>query len=148
MKNHNCLVYVFVALFSTGMSEDATIAQSVVQAGFRELASFQVTKATLLKLGESTEIKKGQIIFRTFTDGIDIRICPEGKEEDYLSFQIYRNGSIYDETGENLRPGVQAFSDQGGVVRHLCIEPRLMTLTKFPTSSSDLEVIYATRYEH
>lgn len=114
---------------------------------FREIGSFQVTKAVVTKLGKTTEIPKGELIFRVFTDGIDIRISPDGHDDDFLAFQIYRNGGVYDLSGKNLRPGVQAFSDQGEVVRHLVIDAKLLTLTKFPTSTSDVEIIYATRYE-
>ena len=43
---------------------------------FREIGSFKVTKAVLTKLGETTEVSKGDLILRVFTDGIDIRISP------------------------------------------------------------------------
>lgn len=114
---------------------------------FREIGSFRVTKSVLTKLGKTTEVDKGDLILRVFTDGIDIRISPEGLDEDFLAFQIYRSSGVFDPAGENLSPGVQAFSDQGEVVRHLVIDAKLLTLTKFPTSTSDVEIIYATRYE-
>lgn len=125
------------------LTEPATSEEGV----FREIGSFQVTKSVVVKLGNSTELNKASLILRVFTDGIDIRISPEGQDEDFLAFQIYRSGGVFDITGENLSPGVQAFSDQGEVVRHLVIDAKLLTLTKFPTSSSDVEIIYATRYE-
>lgn len=113
--------------------------------GFREIGSYRVQSSTLLKLGKATDMMKGEILFRVFTDGIDVRLSPDGADESYLSFQIYRASETYDETGKNLLPGMKAFSDQGEVVRHLCVEPKLLTLTKFPTSSSNIEVIYAVR---
>lgn len=113
--------------------------------GFREIGAYRVKTGTLLKLGKATEVAKGEMLFRVFMDGIDVRLSPDGADESYISFQIYRAGGIYDQTGENLLSGVQAFSDQGEIVRHLCVEPNLLTLTKFPTSSSDIEVIYALR---
>jgi hypothetical protein len=113
--------------------------------GFRALGKYRVTGATHLKLGKATDLAKGEMVFQVFTDGIDIRLCPEGESENFLTFQIYRDGGIYDESGENLLPGVMAFSDQGDVVRHLCVEPRMLVLTKFPSASSDLEVTYALR---
>lgn len=122
-------------------------AQQPPENAFREIGSFQITKAVVTKLGKTTEVPKANLIFRVFTDGIDIRINPEGHDDDYLAFQIYRNGGVYDISGKNLSPGVQAFSDQGEVVRHLVIDAKLLTLTKFPTSTSDVEIIYATRYE-
>ncbi|MGJ8725550.1 MAG: hypothetical protein ACSHYB_13410 [Roseibacillus sp.] len=114
---------------------------------FREIGSFQVTKSVITKLGEATEINKGDLIFRVFTDGIDVRISPEGQNENFLAFQIYYSGDIFDAAGENLSPGVKAISDQGEVVRHIVINAKLLTLTKFPTSTSDVEITYATRYE-
>ncbi len=114
---------------------------------FREIGSFRVTEAVITKLGKTSEIQKGEIILRVFSDGIDIRISPEGQDDDYLAFQIYRNTGIFDPAGKESLPGVQAFSDQGEVVRHLVVNSKLLTLTKFPTSTSDVEIIYATRYE-
>lgn len=112
---------------------------------FRELGKYRVTGATQLKLGKATDLPKGDFVFQVFTDGIDVRICPEGDEENYIAFQIYQDGGIYDETGENLLQGVMAVSDQGEVLRQICIEPRMLVLTKFPTSSSSIEVTYALR---
>ena len=114
---------------------------------FREIGSFQVTETVLVKLGVTTEVNKGDLILRVFTDGIDVRISPEGQDENFLAFQIYYNGDIFDSTGENLIPGVKAISDQGEVVRQLAITSKLLTLTKFPTSTTDVEITYATRYE-
>lgn len=113
--------------------------------GFREIGSYRVQTSTLLKFGKATDMMKGEMLFRVFTDGIDVRLSPDGADESYISFQIYRASETYDETGKNLLPGMKAFSDQGEVVRHLCVEPKLLTLTKFPTSSSNIEVIYAVR---
>jgi hypothetical protein len=146
------LFIAFALLVVTLAGEEEVLAPFVDsdpagETGFREIGSFQVTKAVVTKLGKTTEIPKGKLVFRVFTDGIDIRISPDGQDDDFLAFQIYRNGGVYDLSGKNLRPGVQAFSDQGEVVRHLVIDSKLLTLTKFPTSTSDVEIIYATRYE-
>ena len=114
---------------------------------FEEIGSFKVTSAILVKLGLATEVPKGDIILRVFSDGIDIRISPEGQDEDFLAFQIYQTGGISDDGGKNLLPGVQAFSDQGQVIRHLVVNRKLLTITKFPTLTSDVEIIYAKRHE-
>jgi hypothetical protein len=139
---------VAIALSSAQeVSQKEVESDSVISEGdaFRELGKYRVTGATHLKLGKATDLPKGEMVFQVYTDGIDIRLCPEGESGNYLSFQIYRDGGIYDEEGENLLPGVMAFSDQGEVVRHLCVEPRMLVLTKFPTSTSNIEVTYALR---
>ena len=128
-----------------GSSEEGA---SVEATQFEEIGSFRVTQAVLVKLGIATEVPKGDTILRVFSDGIDIRISPEGQDEDFLAFQIYQTGGIFDSTGKNLLPGVQAFSDQGQVIRHLVVNRKLLTITKFPTLTSDVEIIYATRHEH
>jgi hypothetical protein len=115
------------------------------QKGFREVGKYRVNSSTLLRLGKATELEKGEMVFRVFSDGVDVRLSPDGDDESFISFQIYRNDGVFDETGENLLPGLFAFSDQGGVIRHLVVEPRMMTLTKFPISSSNQEIIYAIR---
>lgn len=114
---------------------------------FREIGSFQVSSAFLTQLGKTTEIPKGDLILRVFTDGIDIRISPEGEDEDFLAFQIYYNGDIFDATGENLIPGVKALSDQGEVLRSITVTAQLLTIVKLPTLTNDVEITYATRYE-
>jgi len=96
--------------------------------GYKELGKYRVSSSTLVRLGKATELAKGEMVFRVFSDGVDVRISPEGNEESFLSFQIFRDSGIYDESGENLLP-----------------EPRMLTLTKFPTSSSNQEIIYAIR---
>lgn len=118
---------------------------TVPETVFSELGKYRVSGATHLKLGKATDLPKGDFVFQVFTDGIDVRICPEGDEENYIAFQIYQDGGIYDESGENLLQGVMAVSDQGEVLRQICIEPRMMVLTKFPTSTSSIEVTYALR---
>ena len=140
-----CFVPSFV-IGSDGAVEEAeeSASESTV---FRQVGSFKVTRAVLVKLGQTTEVEKGELILNVFTDEIDIRISPENQDDDYLAFQIYRNGGILDPTTKDLLPGVQAFSDQGEVVRHLVLNSKLLTLTKFPTSTGDVEIIYATRYE-
>ena len=150
MKRQTTVFILFLSSALFGAEEllpaDSKIAQ-VETTEFREIGSFQVTKSVLVKLGETTEVKKGDLIFRVFTDGIDVRISPEGKDENFLAFQIYFNGDIFDADGENLSPGVKALSDQGEVVRHLNLTSKLLTLTKFPNAANDVEITYATRYE-
>ena len=145
------LISIFLIFPALLGSEELLPAESkLAEAGtteFREIGSFQVTKSILVKLGKTTEVKKGELIFRVFTDGIDVRISPEGKDENFLAFQIYFNGDIFEADGENLSPGVKALSDQGEVVRHLNLTKKLLTLTKFPTAANDVEITYATRYE-
>ena len=148
------LPFIILSLFISSVlldSEELLPAEAnlaeVERTAFREIGSFQVTNSQLVKLGKATEVNKGEVIFRVFTDGIDIRISPEGKDETFLAFQIYFNGDVFDVGGENLIPGVKALSDQGKVVRHLDLTAKLLVLTKFPTATNDVEITYATRYE-
>lgn len=114
---------------------------------FREVGTYRITKSVLVSLGNSVEIDKGEVRLCVYTDGIDVRVCQEGKEDYYLAFQICRSAGIYDHAGENLRPGVEAFSDQGQVVRQLVVDGSLLTIKKFPASTHDIEITYATRDE-
>ena len=140
--------FFFSALLGAEELLPAKAKLAVVQPnGFREIGSFEVTKSVLIKLGVATEVKKGDLILRVFTDGIDVRISPEGEDENFLAFQIFFTGDIYDASGENLSPGVKAISDQGEVVRQLVITSKLLTLIKSPPATSDVEITYATRHE-
>lgn len=140
------LLLAFV-LGSEALPVVATKQEVATPTEFKEVGVFRVTKAVLTQLGKTTEVEKGDLILQVFTDGIDVRISPLGQDDDFLAFQIYQSGSIFEAGGKNSIPGVQAFSDQGEVVRHLVLHKKLLTITKFPTSTSDVEIVYATRYE-
>ncbi len=44
-------------------------------------------------------------------------------------------------------PGLQAVNERGGVLRQLNLANDRLTLTRFPSFSSECEIIFASRYE-
>lgn len=77
---------------------------------------------------------------RVFTDGISVRVQTEGDDSGHTSFKIYRSDGIGRQSEKNgaveIIPGVQALSDQSGIVRHLRLSRETLTLTVFPGVSN------------
>lgn len=87
------------------------------------------------------------IAFRVYTDGVTIRLSPEGEEDAHSNFAIYRSDGISRQRSESgaleVIPGVQAFSNAGDTLRHLRLSKESLTLTTFPGVSDQTIVSYA-----
>ncbi|MDP0491992.1 MAG: hypothetical protein Q7Q71_13160 [Verrucomicrobiota bacterium JB023] len=114
---------------------------------FKEIGTFEVTGGQLLASKKLSALALAPLLLEVFTDGVDVRVKLSGQDEGYLEFQIYRNDGIFDGGSENLLPGLQGFSDQGGVIRHLSLTQEKLVIVKHPSRSSEIEVTYATRHE-
>ena len=104
-------------------------------------AHFKMTGATL------TPIPMKSIAFRVYTDGVSVRISPEGEEESHTTFEIYRSDGIgRQRTGSGaleVIPGIQASSNAGDTLRHLRLSKQSLTITTFPGVSDQTIVSYA-----
>lgn len=94
-----------------------------------------------------TPIPMKPIAFHVFTDGVSIRVSPEGSEESYTSYEIYRSDGIARQRSESgaleVVPGVQASTSTGGTLRHLRLSKESLTITTFPGVSDQTIVSYA-----
>ena len=112
---------------------------------FRSLGVYQVEKGALVSPGVTSKSIPAFDTLELFTDGVEIRLKADDSNTNYLTFQVYQSHGVYDSEGEVLVPGLQAFSQQGGVLRQLSVSSELLTLTRFLEFSVEFEVIYARR---
>ena len=63
-------------------------------AEFRHVGDFLLRSHYKLTGAEMTPIPMKPIAFHVFTDGVTIRISPEGDDDSHTSFKIYRSDGI------------------------------------------------------
>ena len=125
-----------------------TIGAAVAGAGeFRHVGDYLLRAHYKLTGSEMTPIPMKPIAFRVTTDGVTIRISPEGDDEAHASYEIYRSDGIgRQRTGSGaleVIPGVQASSTSDGTLRHLRLSKESLTITTFPGVSDQTIVSYA-----
>ncbi|MGJ8643260.1 MAG: hypothetical protein ACSHX9_07620 [Luteolibacter sp.] len=114
---------------------------------FRHVGDYLLKAHFKMTGAEMTPIPMKPIAFHIFTDGVTIRMSPEGEEESYTNFEIYRSDGISRQrsgTGAlEVIPGVQASSSADGTLRHLRLSRESLTITTFPGVSDQTIVSYA-----
>lgn len=103
---------------------------------------FKVTESGI------TPIPMKPIAFQVYTDGISIRInLMEDQQEAHTSFEIYRSDGIGRQRAGSgaleVIPGIQAFTNTGGTLRHLRLSQESFTITTFPGVSDQTIVSHA-----
>ncbi len=113
---------------------------------FRHVGDYLLQAHFKLTGAETTLIPIKSIAFRVYTDGVTIRVSPEG-EEAHTSFEIYRSDGIGRQRSGSgaleVIPGVQASTRAGETLRHLRLSRESLTITTFPGVSDQTIVIYA-----
>ena len=114
---------------------------------FRHVGDYLLRAHYKLSGAEMTPIPMKPIAFRVSTDGVTIRISPEGEEEAHTSFDIYRSDGIGRQRPGSgaleVIPGVQASSKADGALRHLRLSRESLTITTFPGVSDQTIISYA-----
>lgn len=94
-----------------------------------------------------TPIPMKSIAFRVYTDGVTVRIAPEGEENAHTSYEIYRSDGIGRQRSGSgaleVVPGIQASTNVDGTLRHLRLSKESLTMTTFPGVSDQTIVSYA-----
>lgn len=115
--------------------------------GFRHVGDYLLKAHFKMTGSEMTPIPMKPIAFHVFTDGVTIRMSPEGEENSYTSYEIYRSDGISRQrsgTGAlEVIPGVQASTTADGTLRHLRLSRESLTITTFPGVSDQTIVSYA-----
>ncbi len=128
-----CLIFLNAA-FATA-SEFRHVGDYLLQAHFKLTGS------------KMTPIPMKAMAFHVYTDGLTIRISPEGDEEAHTSYEIYRSDGIGRQRPGSgaleVIPGVQASTSAGGTLRHLRLSKESLTITTFPGVSDQTIVSYA-----
>jgi hypothetical protein len=87
------------------------------------------------------------MVFRVYSDGVEVRVVTEDDEEARATFKIYRSDGIARQRSEGgsleVVPGVQAMSTHGGVVRHLRLTRESFTITSFSGISDQTVISHA-----
>ncbi len=116
-------------------------------AEFRHVGDFLLRAHFKLTGAEMTAIPMKPMAFHVFTDGVSIRVSPEGDENSHTSFEIYRSDGIARQRSDSgaleVVPGVQASTSTGGTLRHLRLSKESLTITTFPGVSDQTIVSYA-----
>jgi hypothetical protein len=103
---------------------------------FRPFATFVLHSHVKVTGERITPIPIKPIVFHVSTDGVRVRISPEGDAEAGSTFEIYRSDGVgrqrSGETALEVIPGIQAMSKSGGVLRHLRLTREALTITTFP----------------
>jgi len=133
----------FSRIVMTGIFCSATLQA----AEFRHVGDFLLRAHFKLTGSEMTPIPMKPIAFHVFTDGVTIRVSPEGDDSSHTSFEIYRSDGIARQRSESgaleVVPGVQASTSTGGTLRHLRLSKESLTITTFPGVSDQTIVSYA-----
>jgi hypothetical protein len=121
---------------------------SLTAAGeFRYVGDFLLRAHFKLTGAEMTPIPMKPIAFHVTTNGVTIRLSPEGEEEIHTSFEIYRSDGIAQQRSDSgaleVVPGIQASTSSGGTLRHLRLSKESLTITTFPGVSDQTIVSYA-----
>lgn len=114
---------------------------------FRHVGDYLLRAHFKLTGDQMTTIPMKPIAFKVTTDGVTIRVSPEGEDEAQTSFKIYRSDGIGRQRAEagalEVIPGVQASSTKDGTLRHLRLSGESFTITTFPGVSDQTIVSYA-----
>lgn len=114
---------------------------------FRHVGDYLLQAHYKLTGAEMTPIPMKPIAFHVSTDGVTVRISPEGDAEAHTSYEIYRSDGIGRQRPGSgaleVIPGIQASSTADGTLRHLRLSRESLTITTFPGVSDQTIVSYA-----
>jgi len=118
---------------------------------FKHIGDYLLKSRIRLTADKSTPISIKPLLLRVYTDGVEVRITAENDDDARSTFEVYRADGIGRQrsTGGALEviPGLQAFSRNGGVFRHLRLSRESLTITMFPGVSDQTVVSYAVAVE-
>jgi hypothetical protein len=113
----------------------------------RPFATFVLHSHVKVTGDRITPVPMKPIVFHVSTDGVRVRISPEGDAEAGSTFEIYRSDGVgrqrSGETALKIIPGIQAMSKSGGVLRHLRLTREALTITTFPGVSDHTIITHA-----
>ncbi|MFK7910267.1 MAG: hypothetical protein AB8F34_06650 [Akkermansiaceae bacterium] len=108
-------------------------------AGFRFIGTYKMVSKIKVERGESMPVLITPLIYRVYSDGIEVRVyCRTAGEDSHTAYQIYRSDGVGvpRSTGEiDLVAGVQALSTKAEMVRQLSVTRASMTMVKAPPRS-------------
>lgn len=116
-------------------------------AEFRHVGDYLLKSYFKVTGDKLTPIPMKTMALHVFTDGITVRVSPEGDENSHTSFEIYRSDGIGQQRSASgaleVTPGLQAKTITRGTLRHLRLSKESLTITTFPGVSDQTIVSYA-----
>ncbi len=107
--------------------------------GYRYIGTYKMSSKIKVEKGESMPVVITPLIYRVYSDGIEVRVyCRTAGEDSYTAYQIYRSDGIGVAriSGEiDLIAGVQAKCTKAEMVRQISVTRASMTMVKMPPRS-------------
>lgn len=114
---------------------------------FRQVGDYIVTSRLKVTDAEVTRLAIKPFRITVFTNGSEVRIAAANNQEGGATFRVYRSDGIGRQAARSaaleIVPGLQASSDQGGVLCHLRLSPECLTITRFPGVSNQTIITHA-----
>ncbi|GAA5484427.1 hypothetical protein [Haloferula sargassicola] len=114
---------------------------------FRHIGDFTVQSRIKVAEGKVIRMPVEPLILSAYTDGISVRLSADGDVSSSSDYTIYRSDGIGRQRGRDgaleVLPGVQATSQNGGVLRQLRLTEETLTITTFPGISNQTVIIHA-----
>ncbi len=108
-------------------------------AGYRYIGKYQLKSKVRVENGASQAVIISPLIYRVFSDGIEVRVyCKTAGEDNYTAYQIYRSdgvGVANSDRGIELIAGVQAYSTKAQMLRQISVTRNSLTMVKTPPRS-------------
>jgi hypothetical protein len=115
--------------------------------GFRHAGDYLVTSRLKVTDAKVTRVTIKPFRIRVFTNGSEVQVASSENQDSGSSFQVYRSDGIGRQASRSaaleIVPGLQASSDQGGVLTHLRLSPECLTITRFPGVSNQTIITHA-----
>ncbi|MCP5538323.1 MAG: hypothetical protein H7A51_19080 [Akkermansiaceae bacterium] len=114
---------------------------------FRFIGHYKLNSKIRVETGESMPVVISPLIYRVYSDGIDIRVyCRSADEDSFTTYEIYRSDGIgvARRTGEiDVVAGVQAYCTKGEMIRQVSVTRNSLTMVKMPPRSHRVVVTRA-----
>ena len=135
-----CLI--ILALIHIASAEDAE---------FRHIGDFMIYQRVKISADQITPTTIKPLRLSVFTNGIHIRISTKDDAAEASEYRIYRSDGIAQQQGKagalEVVPGLQAISENGGVLRQLRLTNEHLSITSFPGISNQIIIMRARAIE-
>lgn len=118
-----------------------------LHASYQFIGEYETYAETRLERGQVISSLVATLIFRVYSDGVDVRVyCVGLDDENFTAYQIYQSNGIgvSHSPGEiDYIAGVQASCTQGEMLRQISLTRESLVMVKMPTRSERVIVTNA-----
>lgn len=124
-----------------------TLGGVAIAGEFRHVGDFMTESRLKVVESKTVMVATKPLRLSVYTDGITVRVSSEADVDQAAEYAIYRSDGIGRQRGENgaleVVPGVQAWTENAGVLKHLRLTLDSLTITSFPGVSNQTIVTHA-----